>query len=197
MSTPADGHQPPQFQPGPGQPGQYQQPYGGQGYPPQQPPKKKGGCLKIGCIGLAALVALILVIVVIVAAVRGGGDGADESNNDGGGSSSAQSNGDAEQDVAEETAAAGDSLTLEGTSTGAASSNYGPLGSSSTADFTGTWTEEVPDADPADGYGVTIQDSSGADDAEVSCKITKDGEVVAEEKATGAYSITTCTLPLF
>ncbi|WP_260853513.1 hypothetical protein [Kocuria palustris] len=44
---------------------------------------------------------------------------------------------------------------------------------------------------------MTIQDMSGADDAEVGCRILKDGEAVAEEKATGAYSIVTCTQPLF
>lgn len=208
MSTPAGGHQQPQFQPGQGQPGQYQQPYGGYGYPPQQPQKKKGGCFKIGCIGLAVLVALIVVIAIIVAAVSGGGD-EEDSGNDGGDSSAAQSEGSGEedaaadgqasQDIADEAAPAGAGITLEGTASGAANVSYGPGGSISTADIgsTGTWSATITDAENTDLYSVTVMDSTGADDAEVSCKITTDGEVQAEESATGGFAIATCTQPIF
>lgn len=195
--NPGDGYHAPQYQPHPGQQPGYGAPQG-QYYPNQQPPKKKGGCFKIGCLGLIGLVVLIGIIAAVAGAI-GGGDGGDnaapESND--APASAEQSDGAAAQDVADEPAAEGDALTLEGTATGSASSNYGPAGTSSTADFAGSWSEEVSDAESSDMYGVTIQDMSGADDAEVGCRILKDGEVVAEEKATGAYSIVTCTQPLF
>jgi type II secretory pathway pseudopilin PulG len=184
VSTPANGHDAPQYQPQPGQP---------QGYPPQQPPKKKRSLAKLGCLGLLGLIALIVVIAIIAAIAGGGGDDSTESSDKP--ETSEQSTGEAAQDVAEEAAPAGAGLTLS--TSGAGSVTYGSGGSMSTADSTGEWSQEIPDAEPADMYSVTIQDMSGAADAEVSCTITTDGEEVASETATGAYGIATCTQPLF
>lgn len=90
-------------------------------------------------------------------------------------------------------------LTLEGTATGAANVSYGASGSISTSDIrdTGSWSQTITDAESTDIYLVTVMDSTGADDAEVSCKIIADGEVEAEETATGGYAAVTCTQPIF
>ncbi|MEL0525926.1 hypothetical protein, partial [Neisseria gonorrhoeae] len=101
------------------------------------------------------------------------------------------------QDVADQAAPAGAGITLEGTASGAANVSYGAGGSTSTSDIDGTWSETITDAEDADVYVVTVMDSTGADDAEVSCKITTDGEVQAEENATGGFAIATCTQPIF
>ena len=111
--------------------------------------------------------------------------------------SSAAPEGQASQDVADEAAPAGAGIILEGTASGAANVSYGAGGSTSTSDIDGTWSETITDAENADIYVVTVMDSTGADDAEVSCKITTDGEVQAEESATGGFAIATCTQPIF
>lgn len=107
------------------------------------------------------------------------------------------SQGQASQDAATETAGTG--ITLEGTATGAANVSYGASGSISTSDIgpTGSWAKTITDAEDTDIYLVTVMDSTGADDAEVSCKIATDGEVEAEETATGGYATVTCTQPIF
>lgn len=191
MSTPTNGHENPHFQPYPAQNGQPQ------GYPGQQPPKKKRGLLKwgLGCLGLAIIAIIAFVACTAIVTTSGGDDGNDSSQGGENATTSAQPTGEAAQDVAEEAAPAGGGLTLS--TSGAGSVTYGSGGSMSTADSSGEWSQEIPDAEPADMYSVTIQDMSGAADAEVSCTITTDGEEVANETATGAYGIATCTQPLF
>lgn len=102
-----------------------------------------------------------------------------------------------ESGTSPEPAPAGTGITLEGTASGAANVSYGAGGSTSTSDIDGTWSETITDAESTDIYVVTVMDSTGSDDAEVSCKIATDGEVEAEETATGGYATVTCTQPLF
>lgn len=190
---PGDGYQPPQYQPQPGQ-----QPYQGgpqgQYYPPQQPPKKKGGLLKwgLGCLGLIVVAIIAFSACAAIVSTGASDDGGDtEQSSDTGGGAVANT------EESPEAVEANGSVVLDATATGAASSNYGPLGSSSTADFSGAWSEEIVDPADDETYGLTIQDSSGSDSAEVTCTITVDGEVVDEQTATGPYSLATCTQPLF
>ncbi|MDO5619253.1 MmpS family transport accessory protein [Kocuria sp.] len=91
----------------------------------------------------------------------------------------------------------GDTVLLEATTTGrTASVHYGPLGTSSTADISGDWSHEV--TEPGDEtYSVSVQDMSMDDSAEVTCRVTVNGEVVEEKSATGSAAIAICTQPLF
>lgn len=111
----------------------------------------------------------------------------------------ATTQGQTSQDIAAETAPAGTGITLEGTASGAANVSYGASGSISTSDIgaSGSWAKTITDAEDTDIYIVTVMDSTGSDDAEVSCKIATDGEVEAEETATGGYATVTCTQPIF
>lgn len=177
--------------------GNPQQPYphnDGQQYPQNnqygygQPPKKKR---KKWPWVLGILVLLGILLFGGCAALMGGAmNAAEEATNDSTSSDSTPAAG------GETKEAAGADIELAGTASGAASANYGPLGSASTADFEGSWSATVPELD-GETYSVTIQDSSGAEDASVSCSVSEGGEVVEEQKATGAYSIATCSQPLF
>lgn len=195
MSTPADGHQPPQYQPGQGQPGQYQQPYGGQGYPPQQPPKKKRSLAKLGCLGLLALIALIVVIVIIAAIAGGGGDDSSE------GSDNPETSEQAADPTAPETEqgdADGGTITLEATSTaGTGNVSWGDFSSTNTEEFSGEWSKDVPPLENGELYTVTVVGDLMSEDAEVSCKIIIDGEVVDEATGSGSAGTASCSQPIF
>lgn len=182
---PADGHQAPQYQ-------ATQNPQG-QPYPPQQPPKKKGGLLKwgLGCLGLIILVIALAVACTAIAANSGKDTPAPSSEQ----SASTGAGGAVDNAESPAPVEAKGAVLLDATGTGSAT--YGPLGTGSTADVAGSWSKEITAPADDEVYSLTIQDTTGAADASVSCKITVDGEVVDEQEASGAYSLATCTQPLF
>ncbi|MCB4209062.1 proline-rich domain-containing protein [Arthrobacter sp. UM1] len=171
------GNDAPQGVPGQwnGQQGPQYNGYPNQGYPQQgfqqgPPPKKKRKGLMIGC-GIT-LVVLIAILVGCSALFKSATDAAKNGGNSGQGQSSQM-------------------VKASATATAAASVTYGPIGSGSNADFSGSWTKDVKD--DGKGYGVTVQDKSGSASAKVTCKIVKDGKTVDEKSATGAYSVASCT----
>lgn len=136
-------------------------------------PKKSRKGLKIGCL----VVGLILLglLVGCMAMMKGAGDAVSNS-------------------IATQSAAASekknDTMKVEGTSTGAASAQYGPATTANTAKFTGTFSKEDKRGDSY--YSITVQDESGDTNAKVTCKIFAKGKLVEEKSATGAYSIASC-----
>ncbi|WP_156125376.1 hypothetical protein [Kocuria sp. ZOR0020] len=165
-------------------------------YPPQ-PQKKPRNPWKIGCLALVALAVLFLGgcgVILGIAAMSG------NDNTSGGTTQEAPATGDGETAETTGTPVAvddGDTVLLEATTTSStASVHYGPLGTSSTADITGDWSHEI--TEPGDEtYSVSVQDMSMDDSAEVTCKVTVNGEVVEEKTATGSAAIAICTQPLF
>ncbi|KAA9394779.1 hypothetical protein FCK90_04375 [Kocuria coralli] len=159
------------------------------------PAPKRRTPWKIGCLALVVVAVLILGGCGILVAVVGSGD----SGNDTSASTSPtqEENQDSRSTPAtEESESAEGAITLGANTTGTtASVGWGELGSLSTVDITGEWTQDVTEGDST--YSVTVQDMSMDESAEVSCSIIIDGETVDEQSATGAASIATCTQPLF
>lgn len=165
-------------------------------YPPQ-PQKKPRNPWKIGCLVLVALAILILGgCAVIVGIATSSGDDT-ESNSSVQPADSPQGEETADGTASPIAADEGDTILLEATTTGStANVSYGPLGTASTADISGEWSEEI--TEPGDEtYSVTVQDMAMDDSAEVTCRITVNGEVVEENTATGSAAIAMCTQPLF
>ena len=186
MSTPTNG--PAGYPQGPDH-GAPHQGYPQQGYPQQQPPKKRKKWPWV--LGILALLALLM-FGGCALLVGGALDAADKATSDTGNTSAP----DATSTSPAAAQGVGDAIKLSGTATGGASSTYGPLGSASTKDFSGQWAESVTPKN-ADTYSVTIQDTSGDAAAKVTCKIAKGEKTLDEQSATGAYSVATCTQPLF
>ena len=182
MSTPVNG-------PGPeGQPENHRPQDGGQqGYQQgyyQEPPKKKR---KKWPWIMGAIVLLLILLFAGCAALIGG---AAKSVNDSIQSSAPSES--AEGGSSDGAASGKDQLQVDATASESATASYGAGGSMSTAEMGTTWTETVT-AKTTDFFTVTVQDKSGASDAKVTCKLTRDGKTVQEKSATGAYSIATCT----
>lgn len=91
------------------------------------------------------------------------------------------------------------SVVLEATASTKGSAMYGPLleGSTSTKEFTKSWKQEYKGDDAKKVYSVTVTNSdyeASDDSVKVSCKITVDGKVVAQQEATGQAGAATCTM---
>lgn len=187
MSTPVNGPgpegQPENHRPQDGGQQGYQQQGGQQGYY-QEPPKKKR---KKWPWIVGAIVLLLILLFAGCAALIGG---AAKSVNDSIQSSAPSES--AEGGSSDGAASGKDQLQVDATASESATASYGAGGSMSTAEMGTTWTETVT-AKTTDFFTVTVQDKSGASDAKVTCKLTRDGKTVQENSATGAYSIATCT----
>lgn len=53
------------------------------------------------------------------------------------------------------------------------------------------WSKEQPASDGFDTYSLTAQ--NGSDDAEITCRLTVNGEVVVENTSAGPYAVVSCT----
>ena len=164
-------------------------PFGWQAGPPPKKSKKKWA---VGCL---ALVVLALVLFGGCAALMstGGSEPTPVSTPEGtpAGTDDTPANPAPAEDVD-----AGDTVRLVATATGTGQVIWGDLGSTNTAEFTGTWEKEVTAA-PDVTYTLMVSDSTMSDSAEVTCELYVNGELADSATGTGSFGSASCTQPLW
>ncbi|MBK4121035.1 hypothetical protein [Kocuria rhizophila] len=85
-------------------------------------------------------------------------------------------------------------LTMGVRTFGAATVSVGANGVLSTTEIETAWSAAVSPA-PTEVYSVAVRDSTGADDATVTCSLLRDGTTVDEKTASGPFALVTCTDP--
>ena len=84
---------------------------------------------------------------------------------------------------------------MTASATGAGTVIWGTAGSTSTEQFTGSWTKEVQ-AEAADTYTLSVTGDAtyGDDSQEMGCTISVDGEQKQANSATGKMGSASCTV---
>lgn len=179
--------------PGPQQP--YQQP--GQPYPPQEQPKKKGGCMK----WVLIILGVIIVIAVIASIAGGGGDEETATEVDTTEPAEVQEEAaPADEPAAEPEQEAGESgLRWEAETSGGTPMDITYVGENfnitQQQGQASPWTATVDVDSKMDvmGANMSAQNTGGGD---VTCRVYWDGELVNENTSSGEYAIATCSLPM-
>ena len=155
-----------------------------QGYYPQQrppqPPKKKHTARNV--------IGVVVAVLVIIMAVRCGTGGSSSS----GGSAAEASAGQASDTGGN---SGGKTVTMTASASGAGTVIWGTAGSTSTEQFTGSWTKEVQ-AENADTYTLSVAGDAiyGDDSQEMGCTISVDGVQKESNSATGKMGSASCTV---
>lgn len=183
----------------------HSQPRDAQGHfrPTGQPPKKKGGCLKIGAIIAGVIVLLIILAGACTAMFAGEDTGTPPATEQPAEQTTGQT---ATPEVVpppaeEEPAADTVRMVVTSDSPGTSNVSWGDMlgGSHQSEDFTGTWEKEVPAGDDAS-YSVTVTpDWMSQGTFTVTCELYVNGELADEATATGTPggTMATCSQPLF
>ena len=135
---------------------------------PQQPPKKKHGCL------WTAIIAVVVIIVVVIAAVSCMAKGASDA-----------------VDAVDSATSAQHKVVYKVTTDGPATVNYGSTSGNSSEDIkAGNWskTETITGLD---GMSVSVT-ATGESSTKVSCTLTVDGKVKAQKSGSGVGASADC-----
>jgi hypothetical protein len=134
---------------------------------PQQPPKKKHGCL------WTAIIAVVVIIVVVIAAVSCMAKGANDAVNAVDSATSAQHK-----------------VTYKVTTNGKANITYGASSGTSTEDISKDWTKDQT-ITGWDGVSLTVTgDMDGA--TKVSCEVLVDGKSQSKNSGSGNMASASC-----
>lgn len=177
---------------------QNQPPMPPQGYyqqQPPQPPKKKHTARNV----VGIVVAVIVLIMVVRCSAGGSGSSGGSTAEASAGSSAASAASTASTAAGRASGTGGDgggkTVTMTASATGAGTVIWGTAGSTSTEQFTGSWTKEVQ-AEAADTYTLSVTGDAiyGDDSQEMGCTISVDGEQKQANSATGKMGSASCTV---